>query len=280
MDRYLTQSEFARRIGCSRQTVSKALKNGRIVYCEDKVDESGRKLIDWETQSVSFNANTNALYIRTTKLSEQVNKTPKFKVKKEIKDVNDPPKKVEKKTKKAPKKAKKVPKKEPPKPKFISLKEFMGEDVKDIKDVGEVGLEEERMPIDPTNRKELLKNIEPPKGTFAYNQNRKMAIEADRHELKYAGELGEVMPTEMAIAIAGAKMVTVKESIMAMPSRVVGLIDAIVRTKVKEFHPDAESTMYVEILNALNKAVDDVLVTLAANQEKLPESIGEYFDDK
>ena len=67
VEKYITQSEFARRIGTSRQNVSYAIKNGTI-----KFSNKDPKLINWDTQKVAYEQNRNLSQVRVRPPSKQL----------------------------------------------------------------------------------------------------------------------------------------------------------------------------------------------------------------
>lgn len=239
---YVTQAEFARKIGTSRQNISYALKRGTI-----KLSSNG--LINFERQKRAYEENRNLSQVRERMPSKQVAKKPK-----------------KKKTTKTPKTSK------------------YEEDIKPIKNVPGI------RPVSSLNNIPLStyddeysgedENIGPKIGTYAYNQNRKIAIEADRIELKYASELGQVIPTNVALLIAGSKLMSIKDALLAMPSRTTGLIEADIKTKVETWKDGQEEILANTITNILKDAVNDVLSALAASVDSLPKDVEKSFESK
>ena len=244
MPDYVSQAEFARRVGCSRNNIAKALKRGTIQATG--LDKSGRKLIDYETQSIAYMNNRDMKQVRNSKVSKETQKKPKKN-------------------------------KTPSVKKILKQAGSVKEEIEDIPDIGEVS---QQMPEVIKNRLEAVKGIVPVYGTPAYNANRKVAIDADRNELKYATELGEVIPTEVAILIAANKMSDVKEALLAYPSRTVGMVVAEIKSKVKEFEPGGKETLYNDVLRILTESVKDVLFSLANSVDSLPKEVDEYLEKR
>lgn len=234
---YVTQAEFARKIGTSRQNVSYALKRGTI-----KLSANG--LLNYERQKKAYDENRNLSQVRERTPSKQVAKKPK--------------------------KAKKPRKSKPKDDEIKPIKNIPG-----MGNMGSIPLYE--YDSDYSGDED---DTGPKKGSYAYNQNRKIAIEADRHELKYATELGQVIPTDVALAIAGSKMMSIKDALLAMPSRTTGIIEAAVKTKATGWKDGQEELLSSAITNILKDAVNDVLSALAASVDSLPEEVEKSFENR
>lgn len=263
-DGYVTQAEFARRCNCSRQLVSNAVKTGRITL-SDRVNERGNPLINFNTQYISFVENKVLSQVRTNSGRKPKN-PPK-------------PKPVKKKVAEKPKETK--PKKVKLTPKIIKEEmRLAGKYMESIPPVDSLNYVKPGLD-DNIKRMSVKQRMQSPVlGTIAYNSNRKTAADADRSELKFAQELEQVIPTDVAIAIAGAKMSSIKESLLAFPSRTVGIIEAVVKSAVKEFEEGQEPLLYNKLLNTLNDGVRDILASLSANQDTLSQDMEDSFANK
>jgi len=160
------------------------------------------------------------------------------------------------------------------KPAKVKAKKYKDDDdVRPIRNIpnmhsmGDINLEEEEYEA-------------PIAGSLADNQNRKISAEADRHELKFAQELGDVIPTEVALMIAGDKMRSIKEAMLALPSKTTGLLVADVKTKVETWKDGELELLSNSISNILKSSIEDVLAALSASKNSLPNDVEEYFDKK
>lgn len=139
--------------------------------------------------------------------------------------------------------------------------------IPDMRNMGDINMDEEEYEA-------------PVAGSLADNQNRKISAEADRHELKFAQELGDVMPTEVALLIAGDKMRSIKEAMLSLPSKTTGLLVADVKTKVEVWKDGELELLSNSISNILKSSIEDVLAALSASKNSLPKDVEDYFDKK
>lgn len=266
--KYLTQAEFARRMGVSKTAISKAIKNGRISFCDKK--KNGHYLINWDEESSNFLesktrvnnwGNGKKAKSADLKIPEKISKKSVDKALKRIPTVESE-KEVIKKVRAAT---------------MIAGK--MEEYIPDIPDVPDAKLKD-GLPNDVRSR--ISKELEgkPKIGTVAYNSNRKLAADADRSELKFAQELKQVIPTEVAILLAGSIMTSIKEALLALPSRTVGLIEADIKTKVEKWKEGQSELVYNSVLTILDSSVKEILESASKGVDNLPNDVEAYFEKK
>ena len=220
-DKYISQAEFARRVGITRQAVTYLLKSG-VIRLSNKYENK----INYDTMKRAYDKNRNMSQVRV--------RTPKAKPK---------------------------------------AKKSKNGDIKPIRNIPNMG-SMKNIPLDDDDYDA------PIAGSLADNQNRKISAEADRHELKFAQELGDVMPTEVALLIAGDKMRSIKEAMLSMPSKTTGLIVADVKTKVDVWKDGQLELLSNSVSNILKSSIEDVLAALSASSDSLPKDVEAYFDKK
>lgn len=266
--KYLTQAEFARRMGVSKTAISKAIKNGRISFCDKK--KNGHFLINWDEESVNF------LESKTSSTSWGNSKKAKSA------DLKVPEKVSDKAIAKAIKTTSSVEEERETIKKVRALTMKAGkmeEYIPDIPDMQEAKLKD-GLPKDVRSRISKEMEGKPKIGTVAYNSNRKLAADADRSELKFAQELKQVIPTEVAILLAGSIMTSIKEALLALPSRTVGLIEAEIKTKVDKWKEGESELVYNSVLNILDSSVKEILDSASKGVENLPNDVEAYFEKK
>ena len=226
-DKYITQSEFARRVNTSKQAIHYLVKAG-VIRLSTKKGYEGK--INYDLMKKAYDNNRNMSQSRPKKKP----KPRKPRVKKTSYEKDD-------------------------------IRPIRS--IPDMRDMGGIEMDEEEY-------------VAPIAGSLADNQNRKVSAEADRHELKFAQELGEVMPTEAALLIAGDKMRSIKEAMLSMPSKTTGLLVAEVKTRVETWKDGELDTLSNAISNILKSSIEDVLAALSASQNSLPKDVEDYFDKK
>jgi len=226
--------DFARLVGVSRQTIYNAIKNGRL----QTIVINGQEYIDTDTQLTAWENN------RTKETNHSWKETEK----------SGKPTKVKAKTTK-------------PKTRttdFNKLEKHIGST--EIQDTYEYEPE-----LSDLSTFDKILDIDadgaPPKGSVAYHQAHKLAIDAVRNYLKLLQEAGEVIAMEDAVAIYGEILANISASVQNIPARVTSLIASKVKKSVKQWSSkEAESALSTEINNIISSTVRSILTDIVNKQ--------------
>ena len=251
-------------MGETKAAIGKAIKDGRITLSNRK-GKGGNRLINWETESIAYKANTDATKIRTKRGTKNIKPAKEYKPRVKQKEIVLSEKEEELATREIRKMVAKAGK----------LEEF----IPDIPEIPDATLKD-GLPENVKKKIMKAREIAPEIGSVAFNSNRKLAADADRSELKYAAELRQVIPTDVAILLSGSIMTSIKESLLAMPSRTVGLIEATIKTKVEKWKDGEKNAAYNAILNILDNSVKEILEDASRGIEDLPKDVEAYFGRK
>ena len=217
---YVTQTEFARRVGVNISQVNRAVKSGRIALSEVK-NSQGYFLIDWEENKNRWEAN------RTDHLAgtgRAANKKPR-------------------------------------KPDPQAVRDSFG-DIPDVPDDVDGFTPENVKSFAPDER------IKAEPYTYQWYATKKVKIDAERNQLKYIQEVQELIPFEGAVALFYNLLVSLRDGVMAIPSRNTGVLVARIKTLVKEWNEDSEDTIDTVVSKCLLDASKSVLSEIQTNFEK------------